>query len=208
MMNGAPIVLSLCDYTGVMVKPWLDAGYACHTVDIRYEQTQTVAGGKWTQHAVDILDWLPPRDPVAICFAFPPCTNLAVSGARWFQDKGLRGLEDGIRLVRRCAEICQWTTAPWMLENPVSTLSTYWRKPDHKFDPCDFGGYMDPPGDTYTKRTCLWTGNGFRFPDPRPVFPVEGSRMHYMSPSDTRGDDRSVTPEGFARAVYEANRQE
>jgi hypothetical protein len=39
-----------------------------------------------------------------------------------------------------------------MIENPVSTVSIYWRNPDYKFDPCDYGGYLKPAGDAYTKK--------------------------------------------------------
>jgi hypothetical protein len=58
-----------------------------------------------------------------------------------------------------------------MLENPVGVLSSYWRKPDHTFDPCDYGGYLNPAGDAYTKKTCLWTGGGFIMPGKKPVDP-------------------------------------
>jgi hypothetical protein len=93
-----------------------------------------------------------------------------------------------------------------MIENPVGRLSTCWRKPDYQFDPCDYGAYLDPPGDTYTKRTCLWTGAGFVMPKPDPVLPLEGSRMHLLPPSDDRANLRSETPAGFALAVFKANR--
>lgn len=159
------IVLSLCDRSGVMVRPWLDAGYECWIVDIQHPPG-VHRSGRLVRVGADIMTWLPPLAAYRIAFAFPPCTDLAVSGARWFKDKGLAGLASAISLVERCRDICEWADAPWMLENPVGTLSTYWRKPDHLFDPCDYGGYLDPPGDAYTKRTCLWTGGGFAMPPP------------------------------------------
>jgi len=110
-----------------------------------------------------------------------------------------------MRIVEACFRLCEWSGAPWMIENPVGALSTHWRKPDYRFDPCDFGGYLEPPGDAYTKRTCLWVGGGFTIPEPKPVVPVEGSKMHLVPPSDDRANIRSKTPEGFARAVFEAN---
>ena len=94
---------------------------------------------------------------------------------------------------------------PYLLENPVSTLASYYRKPDYTFNPCDYGGYLTPPRDAYTKKTCLWTGNGFVMPEPKPVEPIEGSKMHLMPPSEGRANLRSVTPAGFARAVFESN---
>ena len=101
--------------------------------------------------------------------------------------------------------LAEWTGAPYLIENPVSTVSTYWRAPDHTFDPCDYGGYLIPPGDAYTKKTCLWTGNGFVMPEPKRVRPTEGSRMHRLPPSEERANARSATPKGFARAVFLAN---
>jgi hypothetical protein len=142
----------------------------------------------------------------SIVLAFPPCTNLAVSGARWFRDKGIAGLLDGLRMVEQCRAICEASGAPWALENPVSTLSTYWRKLDLQFDPYEFAGYSpSPDADAYTKRTCLWTGGGFLLPGRRPVDPIMGSKMHLLPPSDDRADLRSETPMGFSYAVFEAN---
>lgn len=101
--------------------------------------------------------------------------------------------------------LCEDSRAPWMLENPVSRLSSLWRKPDHAFHPCDFAGYVEGL-DAYTKKTCLWTGGGFVMPPTMRVEPSEGSRMHLMPPSEDRANLRSATPEGFARAVFLANR--
>lgn len=200
-MSGG-LVLSLCDRTGVMVRPWAEAGFDCLTVDLQEPPDTATRLGSWI--VADVCDWLPPRRDYAIVFAFPPCTNLAVSGARWFRDKGLAGLVDGLRVVDRCRRIAEWSGAPWMLENPVSTLSTYWREPDFRFDPWEYALWGDG-SEAYAKRTCLWTGGGFVLPERRPVEPVLGSLMHLMAPSATRADDRSVTPDGFARAVFAAN---
>jgi len=140
-----------------------------------------------------------------VVFAFPPCTNLAVSGARWFRDKGLAGLIDGLRVVEATRRICEWSGAPWMLENPVSTLSTYWRPPDYQFDPTDFAGLFE--ADAYTKRTCLWVGGGFVLPRKAWAEPVDGSKMHRLPPSADRADLRSETPRGFAQAVFDAQQE-
>lgn len=195
------MILSLCDRTGNMVKPWAENGHNCMIVDIQHEPGEHTKGNI-TRVGVDIRYWIPPKIDYEICFAFPPCTNLSVSGARWFKSKGLRGLIDGLEIVEACRKICEWVGSPWMLENPVSTLSTYWRKPDYSFNPCDYGGYLDPSGDTYTKKTCLWIGNGFKMPVKRPVEPTDGSKIHRLPPSADRGDLRSETPLGFARAVF------
>jgi hypothetical protein len=131
-------------------------------------------------------------------FAFPPCTDLANSGARWFKEKGLTALIAALQVVEACRRICEESGAPWMLENPVGQLSTYWRNPDYTFDPCDYG-------DPYTKKTCLWTGGGFVLPWRSRIEPTEGSKMHRLPPSAERANLRSATPTGFARAVFEVN---
>jgi hypothetical protein len=128
-----------------------------------------------------------------------------VSGARWFQDKGLGSLIQALQLFDAAVRLAEWTGAPYLIENPVSTVSTYWRKPDYTFDPCDYGGYLDPPGDAYTKKTCLWTGNGFVMPGSKRVAPFEGSKMHRLPPSEYRAMLRSATSLGFAEAVFEVN---
>lgn len=202
--DAGPLVLSLCDRTGVMVDPWLEAGFRCMTVDIAHEEGVTT-DGQMTWVGADVRTWLPPLDTYAIVFAFPPCTHLAQSGARWFKDKGLGKLVEGIELVESCRRICEWSGAPWMLENPVGQLSTYWRKPDHYFDPYEYAGYA-LVDEAYTKKTCLWVSEGFVMPTKLPV-PVteEKPRIHWAKNDASRGDVRSVTPSGFARAVFEAN---
>lgn len=204
-MGTSPIVLSLCDYTGVMVEPWAEAGYECWIVDIQHKAGVVRTKAGITRVGADILSYLPPRREYAAVFGFPPCTNFAVSGARWFKEKGLSGLSSAAALVERTAEICAWSGAPWMIENPIGTLSTYWRDPDYRFDPCDFGGYDGGEDDTYTKRTCLWTSPDFVMPEPKRIEPTEGSRMHFIPPGPDRANLRSATPRGFARAVFEAN---
>jgi len=203
-MHLEPIVLSLCDHSGVMVQPWLDAGHECWIVDSKHPHGEH-RDGNLVRVGTDILKWLPPRRDYAIAFAFPPCTDLANSGARWFKDKGVDALAEALPVVVRCRTICEWTESPWLVENPVGQLSTYWRKPDFACDPCDYGGYLNPPGDHYTKRTCLWLGNRFKLPWKRPVPAREGSKMHLLPPSDDRAAIRSLTPAGFAQAVFEAN---
>jgi hypothetical protein len=154
----------------------------------------------------DVKEFVPPGE-FDVVFAFPPCTHLAGSGARWWKSKGPEALAEALDLVAHTRRIIEESGAPvWMIENPVGRLATHWRKPDYYFNPCEFGGYLDPPGDAYTKRTCLWTSPEFVMPDPRPVPPVDGSRMHRIPPGPNRANLRSATPMGFARAVFEANR--
>lgn len=206
-MNG--VMVSLFDYSTVMAKPWAEAGYVCYCYDMQHVCTmyQSVGdnGGMIIKVRADLRDAKVPTDGIDFIAAFPPCDHLAVSGARWFAGKGLRALAQSIELFAVAAELCEASGAPYLIENPVSTISTYWRKPDHSFDPCDYAGYPGGEGDLYTKRTCLWTGGGFVMPEKRRMEPTQGSRMHMLPPSDERKNLRSATPAGFARAVFEAN---
>ena len=198
------IVVSLFDFTGNIVEPWARAGFLCYCVDLRHPKGETREGNV-IRVGADIREWLPPFAAITIFFAFPPCTHLAVSGARWFQSKGLGALIESLQLFDVAVRLAEWSQAPYMIENPVSTVSTYWRKPDYTFDPADYGGYLNPPGDAYTKKTCLWTGNGFLMPEAKQVLPVEGSKMHKLPPSEDREVLRSATPRGFAEGVFQAN---
>lgn len=193
------LVVSLCDFTGNMVRPWAEAGYECVCYDFQHSIRADRVEGSITYRWADVRSVvLTPRANIAMIFAFPPCTHLAVSGARDFQNKGLRLLIDALEIVEACRMHCMYSGAPWMIENPVSTLSTYWRKPDFMFDPADYG-------DGYTKKTCLWTGGGFVMPPKNRVEITAESYIHKMPPGPDRANLRSATPMGFARAVFEAN---
>lgn len=182
-----------------MVEPWLAAGYECWIVDARHPAGEHHEG-MLVRVGADIRTWLPPYRSFAAAFAFTPCTDVANSGNRWKQAKGLTALHDAIGLFAASVRLLEWTCAPWMLENPIGSLSTYWRKPDYTFQPWHFG-------DLESKATCLWTGGGFVMPakqiEVRPVGVKESCWK--MGPSADRGFKRSVTPPGFARAVFEAN---
>lgn len=205
-------VLSLCDYTGNMVRPWAEDGYECVCLDLQHTGRtfeRFASGGSIEKLQMDVFQCPSPTTvDYDIVFAFPPCTHLAVSGARWFQSKGMKALIESLSVVEQCRELCEESGAPYMIENPVSTLATYWRKPDHAFDPYQYAGYLQEPStEAYTKKTCLWVGNGFVMPKPKAVKPAHGSKMHRLPPSKDRANLRSETPKGFARAVFEANRK-
>lgn len=205
MRNDNPVVLSLFDYSGNMVRPWAEAGYECCAVDIKHDGTETeeIGQGSITYVEADITEYLPPRREYAMVFGFPPCTNMAVSGARWFKDKGLEGLAEGIELVEHARNIAEWSDAPWMIENPVSTLSTYWRKPDYSFHPYEYDEFTERD-EAYSKKTCLWTSDDFEMPSIDAAEEYD-DRIHKMAPSEDRSEKRAETPIGFARAVFQAN---
>ena len=154
-----------------------------------------------------IKPWLPPFDKNRIAFvgAFPPCDHLAVSGARWFKGKGLRRLALSVEMFATAAEFCEWSEAPYFIENPVSNISSHWRKPDYYFHPHYFTGYnLD---DNYTKKTCLWVGNGFEMPESLIAENLgkPDDRIYKCPPSDNRANIRSATPLGFSQACFKSN---
>lgn len=187
------------------------------------------------RETMDLVYSLVGNREVAMVFGFPPCTDLAASGARHWAAKRERDPEFQNRAVAWALDVvfvAEYLNAPYMIENPQGALSTLWRKPDHRFDPCDFGGYIPegeaehprwpeyiPARDAYTKRTCLWTSEGFVMPPHKPVDPIkltytrEDGSVTTGSPqwgklggkSMKTKNIRSATPRGFARAVFEAN---
>jgi hypothetical protein len=212
-MSALPkIALFLFDVSGIAAKPWLDAGYECWCVDIQHPVALgtggiTREGNLVKVHADLTRPWLPPfdRSRVAFVAAFPPCDHLAVSGSRWFKGKGLRALSLSVAMFATAAELCEWIGAPYIIENPVSTISSYWRKADYIFSPDQYTGYHTD--DNYTKTTCLWTGNGFVMPAPLrdDTLGPPDDRIHKCPPGPERHNIRSASPLGFFRAVFEAN---
>ncbi len=165
------VVLSLFDYTGVMVQPWAEAGYACICVDTQHVEKlpRHISGGNIYKVNYDVhgilryaRNW--PRPD--IIFGFPPCTGLASSGSRWFKQKAAVNpsfQHQAVTLCRQVEVLGDMFGVRWMVENPVGRLSTLWRKPDHWFHPWQFTGLE--LADNYTKKTGVWTGSGFVMPE-------------------------------------------
>lgn len=205
------VVISLCDLTGNMVQPWVDAGYSAILVDPQHGSTSW--DGQVTRFAGTVEDWLTSGPcfqtlDLAAVFAFPPCTDMAVSGARWFASKRESDpmfQAKAVAVAEQCRTIGRLSGAPWFVENPVSVLSRVFGKPNHYFDPCDYTAWE--PADNYTKRTCLWTGGGFVMPQPArdASLGAPDDRIHKAPPGPERENFRSATPLGFARAVFDAN---
>jgi hypothetical protein len=137
----------------------------------------------------DVREVIPWKWDLAIFF--PPCTHLAVSGARWFPSKQKEQAE-ALEFVRLLMDAPIPRTA---IENPVSIISSRIRKPDQTIQPWQFGH-----GEV--KRTCLWLKN---LPRLVPTEIVSGrvERVHRMSPGPHRWRERSRTFEGVARAMAE-----
>ncbi len=181
-MNEDKIILDLCGGTGAWSKPYKDADY-----DVRLI----------TLPEYDVRFYKPPKRVYGI-LAAPPCTNFAVSGARWWKEKDKDGLFEPLQIVDACLRIIKRCKPKfWCLENPVGRLPRYIGKPVMYFNPCDYG-------DPWTKKTCLW--GIFNSPVKNIVSCTGKNPIHYMSPSSKRSELRSITPSGFARAFYEANK--
>lgn len=207
-------VISLCDLTGHMVQPWVDAGYHAVLVDPQHG-TSSIDGrvtkiAATVEGAMPFLGELLSDFGIAAVFSFPPCTDMAVSGARWFASKRAADpmfQAKAVAVAEQCRTIGRLSGAPWFVENPVSVLSRVFGKPQHIFNPCDYTAFE--PADNYTKRTCLWTGGGFVMPAPQrdPSLGSPDDRIHKAPPGPERENFRSATPLGFARAVFAANAQ-
>ena len=210
-------MISCFDLTGTFVEPWADAGYECHIVDIQHPKKRATEGNV-TRWGMDVREWektffsehANKVERVVFCSFFPPCTDLAVSGARWFQQKEL----DNPGTRRRAMGLIYWSErmgkkfdCPYFIENPVSVISSEWRKPDFWFHPYEFGAYSGGSDDGYTKKTCLWTGGGFELPEKKAILldKKTADRIWKMPPSAERQNLRSKTPQGFARAVFETH---
>lgn len=205
-----PTVLSLCDLTGNFVQPWVDAGYESILVDPQHGITHH--DGPVLKVAATVLEAMPliadRLDDIVFVAGWPPCTDMAVSGARWFADKWKADsayFAKAVAVAEQCRTVGVLSGAPWFVENPVSTLAQVFGKPSYTFHPWEFTGLE--PADNYTKKTCLWTGGGFIMPA-RDVDPLAGApdnRIHLAPPGPERMNFRSATPMGFARAVFVAN---
>ena len=218
-------IISLCDYTGIMVKPWVDAGYKAVLVDPQHDGHTD--DGKIERIPLFLIDAMARLGEIIrtqdVCFVagFPPCTDVAVSGAAHFESKFLKDKHYQAKaalIAEQCRSVGILSGAPWFFENPVSVFSSIFGKPDFCFDPFEYGGYLPEndvhpdypdiinPRDAYPKKTCLWSGNGFVLPDKKPVSIDAGySNQHKMlgGKSLRTKNIRSATPRGFAQAVFE-----
>ena len=206
------IILDLCGGTGAWSKKYKEAGYRVINVTLPfYDVSETVIfanyivfkGGSEEPLMVLIKD-------IYGILAAPICTQFSFARRK---AKTPRNLRDGMKLVIDCLDIiweCRYEhkLAFWCLENPMGYLRQFLGKPVFTFDPCDFG-------DPYTKKTDLW--GYFNIPKKNPVKPEyvdfesgkRMSKMHYETScksGERRRILRAITPPGFAKAFFEANR--
>lgn len=180
----------MCGGSGSWSRPYKEAGYDVRLVTIP---------------EFDVRTYSPPENVYGI-LAAPPCTEFAVSGARWWKGKDPRLLDEALDVVDACLDIIGSydDLAFWALENPIGRLKRLrWDRlgePALTFNPCDYG-------DPYTKRTQLW--GDFNLPAKNPVEPryveLKGGKRQPYNYGWKSAEERSKTPEGFARAFFEAN---
>jgi hypothetical protein len=188
-------VLIACEYSGIVRDAFAAKGHDAWSCDI----LPTESPGNHFQG--DILEHLDKGWDLMI--AHPPCTHLAVSGARWFTEgkKPWSLQEDALNFVRKLLDAPIDKIA---LENPVSVISTKIRKPNQIIQPFQFGHDV-------SKKTCLWLKN---LPNLKPTKIVKPdivekngykmSRHHWETfklPSKIRGKVRSRFYEGIAQAM-------
>lgn len=177
-------VLVGCEFTATVRDAFRARGHDAWSCDL----LPTLGDPRWHLQG-DVLDVLDFGWDVAIFH--PPCTDLAVSGARHFPAKRADGrIDRALEFVRRLM------AAPipnWALENPVSIISSHVRKPDQIIQPWQFGH-----GEV--KATCLWLKG---LPPLRPTLVVDGRvpRVHRMPPGPDRWAKRSATFPGVAAAM-------
>ena len=174
--------LVACEYSGI-VRDAINqmAGWQATSCDLL---PTDVPGDHHQGDVLEILD-----DGWDLMVAHPPCTHLAVSGARWFKHKQAEQAE-ALEFVR---VLLGAKIKHIALENPVSIISSRIRKPNQIIQPWQFGH-----GET--KATCLWLKN---LPNLYHTDVVEGreQRIHKMPPSPDRWKKRSTTFTGIAKAM-------
>jgi len=176
-------VLIACEFSGTVRDAFLARGHDAISCDLLPTES---TGPHYQGDVMDIIN-----DGFDLMIAHPPCTHLAVSGARWFKEK-LSEQAEALEFVRK---LLSAPIPKIALENPISIISSRIRKPDQIIQPWQFGH-----GET--KATCLWLKN---LPLLTPTNIVEGreAKVHKMPPGPDRWKLRSKTYAGIAQAMAE-----
>lgn len=177
-------ILVACEYSGTVREAFRKLGHdswSCDLLDSEIPSSKHYKG-----NVFDIIN-----DGWDLMIAHPPCTHLAVSGARWFKNKQQEQAE-ALQFVK---DLMNANIPKIAIENPISIISSKIRKPDQIIQPWQFGH-----GET--KSTCLWLKN---LPLLKPTNIVTGRehRVHLMPPGPDRWKERSRTFQGIANAMAE-----
>ena len=182
-------VLIACESSGLVREAFRNLGHDAYSIDLIDTEIPSEYHiiGNALDHTTAAYDLL---------IAFPPCTHLAVSGARWFEEKDSFSGNPDSDQAYAIKFFMSFANAPVKhicIENPVSIMSTKWRKPDQIIQPWMFGH-----GEV--KATCLWLKN---LPELVPTNIVEGreERILSMGIHPDRAKERSRTYQGIADAM-------
>lgn len=183
-------VLVGCEFSGVVREAFRRRGHDAWSCDL------LPAANASQYHIVDDVFVPLVEQQWDLMIAHPPCTFLAVSGARWWKDKAQEQRWASCFFM----QLARWpNVAKIAVENPIGLMSRDYRKPDQIVQPWMFGH-----GET--KATCLWLRG---LPKLMPTAVVEGRapRVHHESPGIknglTRQQRRSITYQGIADAMAE-----
>lgn len=180
-------ILVACEESQAVCIAFRERGHEAYSCDIL-----PCSGFKPDWHIQDdVRNVLKHGNEFDMVIAFPPCTHLASSGARWFTEKRKSGQQqEAIKFFNFFTTLKSDFVA---IENPIGIMSSHYRKPDQIIQPWQFGH-----GET--KATCLWLKN---LPPLTPTNIVKGreQRVYRMGPSDMRAFLRSKTFPGIAKAM-------
>lgn len=176
-------ILIACEYSATVRDAFIRAGHDATSCDLLPTERP---GPHYMGDVFDIIG-----DGWDMMIAHPPCTHLAVSGARHFSEKRADGRQQ--EAVDFFMTLARADIPRIAIENPVCIMSTVWRKPDQIIQPWQFGH-----GET--KATCLWL-KGLPPLVPTNVVPGRADRIHKMPPSADRWKLRSTTYQGIADAM-------
>lgn len=180
-------VLIACEYSGRVRDAFRAAGHnawSCDLLESERDDTGNHIIGNVLEHLHAGWD---------LMIAHPPCTHLAVSGARHFEAKKADGRQQ--ESIDFFLALARAPIPRIAIENPVCIMSSVWRKPDQTIQPWMFGH-----GET--KATCLWL-KGLPHLVPTNIVPGREPRVHRMPPGPDRWKERSRTYEGIAAAMAE-----
>lgn len=186
-------ILIACEESQAVCKAFRERGHESYSCDII-----DCSGGHPEWHIKDDVRNVLRHDVSSVTewdmvIAFPPCTDLAVSGARWFPKKRADGSQEKSIIF---FEFFTMLRTPFVaIENPIGIMSTIYRKPDQIIQPWQFGH-----GET--KATCLWL-KGLPLLKPTNIVKGREQKIWKMPPSEDRAKLRSKTYDGVAKAMAE-----
>lgn len=177
------VILDLCSGSGAWSKPYVDAGYEVHAVELLKDDD------------VRLFRFMPPYGPGSIhgVLAAPPCTVFSYARNRYPPtDDELRA---ALSVVDACIRIATVTKPKWwVLENPRNKLRRYLGEPAFVFRQWEYGDPADKP-------TGLWG----RFTPPPFLVGKRTKPSTYKTSRQNAGPEDGITPPGFAQAFFEAN---